>query len=110
MLGNPAMMGQQMGNNAGHVGGMPNGQMMPGFGGNQQMMMQGNPAMMQSMNVAGMQGMAQFAGMQQQMGMAMNGRNPMMGMGNDGNGLDNMNFQSKKGGDDFGLSQNSFGW
>jgi len=97
MLGNPGMMGQQMGNNN-----------MMGFGGNQQQMMM-QASMMQSMNGAGMQGMAQFNGMPQLMGMAMMGGNPMMGMGNDGS-MDNMNFQAKKGGDDVGLSQNSFGW
>lgn len=110
MLG---VMNQQMGNTGGNAGGMPNGQMMQNFGGNQQQMMQANQAaMMQSMNAAvGMQqNAAQFPGMQQQMGMAMHGRNSMMSVGNEGNALDNMNLQAKKAGDDMGLSQNSFGW
>ena len=88
MLGNPGTMGQQMGP-----------MQIASVFANNQMAVQPNPAMMQSMNAAaGMQqNMMQFSNMQQQMNMAAQGRNSMTMMGNDAK-------------DDAGVSQNSFNW
>lgn len=99
MMGYPGMMNPAMGGND---------PMMAAYTNNQQMMQ--NAAMMPSMNGMGMpQNMAQFATTQQQNFMPMG--NPMMGMGNDGNFPNNMNFQGNKGGGNMGLeSQNSFTW
>jgi hypothetical protein len=99
MMGYPSMMNPPMGGND---------PMMAAFTNNQQMMQ--NAAMMQSMNGMGMpENMTQLASAQQQNAMSMG--NPMMGMGNDGNFPNNMNFQGNKGGGNMGLeSRNSFSW
>lgn len=93
--------------------GMMNNQMVQAFGNNQQQFMQGNAAaMMQNMNGGMPQNMAQFSNVQQQqMNMAAahgqgqnQGRNSIVSL--DGT----MQFQGKKGGDDMGVSQNTFNW
>ena len=99
-MGNPGMMNNQMG-------------MGQAFGNNQQQFMQGNAAaMMQNANGGALpQNMAHFSSLQQQMNMAAaqgqghtQGRNSIISL--DGN----MQFQGKKGGDDMGVSQNTFDW